>query len=617
MQDNLTQQILDDLEKQRNAVSSPKPATPSQPQAAGSGLTLYEQLQQDIAKDSIEPSDKKSGILHGIGAAAWHTADSALLGIPGIALEKATGKKLYSLLEGQTEGLATVGAVVGEAAGFLVPLSWIGKGSRAIVSGVNKAGTRTVVKKAAKTAAEKATKVGPRTLVEKSVKTGLRAPEITGAGRALSKYELSVDKIKEAENQIRASIFTQLKKQFPDALDDELLKVTESATKAMKSEGVHVNNLSRLIEKGLNTSLSIKDKSNITRYAARAAEMTTNFAVYNLLYDGVHSLAGEKDFDPVTDIKDALIFSLFLPAVEMVGKGGQVHIRKQAWDLWKGLKKVRLDKLDDLTERQANGILEMITKDSFLSESKGAVSGIGKVASRYAAGKQSKENSIAAVKEIYKKVDPDTMWKTFYKEAKDDFVASTGRMLLGAAYFNLQTLRDTNLLKNLPPEEIMTHLLVGAYFTKIKKPLFQKELPHLNGFGERARALEYLGLDAKNFEHWGKAFNDENKFAVAFSGILGNKQVNEIERIFESERKKQEGEYWEAPAEAIGDVSELSNRHRLVLYAHGLYELSHRSRNMQDIAAAEGHVKLEHLTETQLKNIQKKLENIDISETQE
>ena len=616
MQDNLTQQILDDLEKQRNAVSAPKPPTSAQPSQTA-GLSLYEQLQQDITKDSPDPSDKKSGIIHGIGSAAWHLADSALLGIPGITYEKATGKKLYSLLDGQTEGLATVGAVVGEAAGFLVPLSWIGKGTRAIVSGVNRAGTRAVVKQTVKTGAETAGKVGlNKTIAEKAIKSGLRAPEITGAGKALSKYELSLEKVAEAENTIRASIFTQLKKEFPDALDNELLKVTDSAAKAMKSEGVHINNISNLIEKGLNKKLSIKDKSSITRYAGRAAELTTSFAVYNLLHDGVHSIAGEKDFDPVTDVKDALIFSLFLPAVEMVGKGGQVHIKRQAWDLWKGLKKVRLDKLDDLTESQSKGILEMITKDSFLGESKGAISGIGKTASRYAAGKQSKENAIAAIKEVYKKVDPDTMWKTFYKEAKDDFVASTGRMLLGAAYFNLQTILDTNMLKNLPPEEIMTHLLVGAYFTKIKKPLFQKELPHLNGFGERARALEYLGLDPKNFEHWATAFNDENKFAAGFSGILGNKQVNEIERIFESEREQQEGDSWKAPAESIGDVSELSNRHRLVLYAHGLYELSHRSRNMQDIAAAEGHVKIEHLTETQLKNIQKKLENIDISETQ-
>ena len=616
MADNLTQQILSDLEKQRNAISSPTPPK-AQPSPQQSGITLYEALQKGIAEQSADPSDKKSGIVHGVGSGLWHFADSALMGIPSLIAKDMTGEKPYDLMGGKTEGLATVGGVVGEAAGFLVPIGWVGKGMRAVVSTASKAGTRAVVRQSAKVGAKTAGKVGlSKNVAERAIKSGLRAPEITGTGKALSKYELSLEKLKEGENAVRASIFTNLKKQFADATDDQLLQITEASTRAMKSEGVHINNLSTLIERGLNRSLSIQDKSAITKYAARAAEMTTSFGIYNLLHDGIHTIAGEKEFDPVTDVKDALIFSLFLPAVEMVGKGGQVHIRKQAWDLWKGLRKVRLDKIDDLTDSQANGILEILTKDSFLSESKGAISGIGKIAQRYASAKPDRELAIEAIKKIYEKINPETMWKTFYKEAKDDFVASTGRMLLGAAYFNLQTILDTNMLKNLPPEEIMTHLLVGAFFTKIKKPLFQKELPHLNGFAERARALEYLGLDAKNFEHWSTAFKDENKFAAAFSGILGNKQVNEIERIFELERNQQEKPDWEPPATALGDVGELSNRYRLVQYAHGLYELSHRSRNMHDINAAEGHVKLEHLTEGQLREIQSKLENIDISETQ-
>jgi len=54
MADNLTQQILSDLEKQRNAISSPTPPK-AQPSPQQSGITLYEALQKGIAEQSADP----------------------------------------------------------------------------------------------------------------------------------------------------------------------------------------------------------------------------------------------------------------------------------------------------------------------------------------------------------------------------------------------------------------------------------------------------------------------------------------------------------------------------------------------------------------------------------
>ena len=70
MADNLTQQILDDLEKQRNAIS--KPSAPSPQSNQTEGLSLYDQINQGIAQESQDPSDVKSGLIHGVGSAAWH-----------------------------------------------------------------------------------------------------------------------------------------------------------------------------------------------------------------------------------------------------------------------------------------------------------------------------------------------------------------------------------------------------------------------------------------------------------------------------------------------------------------------------------------------------------------
>ena len=118
-----------------------------------------------------------------------------------------------------------------------------------------------------------------------------------------------------------------------------MLEITNTATNSLKSKGVHVNNLTDIIETGLNTTLGVKTKSSITRYAARAAETGTTFGVYNLIQDGVLSMAGEKDFDPVSDVTDAFLFSAFIPAIDMIPGGGKVHIYQAAKRLRKGMKK--------------------------------------------------------------------------------------------------------------------------------------------------------------------------------------------------------------------------------------------------------------------------------------
>ena len=56
------------------------------------------------------------------------------------------------------------------------------------------------------------------------------------------------------------------------------------------------------------------------------------------------------------------------------------------------------------------------------------------------------------------------MWKTFAREAKDDFSKSLGRMLVGGLYFDTHAIMDTNLIRAMSGEELATHILVGAFF---------------------------------------------------------------------------------------------------------------------------------------------------------
>ena len=156
------------------------------------------------------------------------------------------------------------------------------------------------------------------------------------------------------------------------------------------------------------------------------------------MYDGFQSIAGEKDFDPVGDVTSALIFSSILPAIDLVGGGGKVHVMRQAKNLFKTTrdvkKRVRTGFYDDLSEKEVNGLLRILSRDNYLEET------LKSKATSYVSNTDTmipKKKALKALKEIYAKADIDSMWGAFRKEAKDDFTASLGRMFVGGLIVDL------------------------------------------------------------------------------------------------------------------------------------------------------------------------------------
>ena len=183
MSDKLTLQIIEDLKKRNKAATNLEPL--SLDDTANQGLSLYEQLSNENKKLEIVPSDKKSGALHGVGALVWNALDSALIGTPGLAYEKITGEdRPYRLaIEGETdiEGLATLGAAAGQAAGFVFGIGKIGAGVRGVVSATNKLGTSRIVGKSIKEGAEKAAGFGlNKDIAESAIQKGLKHADIKG-----------------------------------------------------------------------------------------------------------------------------------------------------------------------------------------------------------------------------------------------------------------------------------------------------------------------------------------------------------------------------------------------------------------------------------------------------
>ena len=607
MADKLTLELLEKL-KNQSQVQVP---TPPLTQSPTQGKSLFEQLNQSLSEEAVD-SDKKSGVLHGLGAATWNVLDSALFSLPSIGYEATTGEKNpYDIMNNKTEGMATFGKVVGQGIGFLLPMKYIGLGLRGGVSAVHKLGTTKVVGEAAEAAAKFASKsefgLG-KELVESSVRKGLKDKSLKGPQGALSKYEISMDEITKVEGEVRASVFNSLKKDFKGVDDQLLLKISDEATGALKGKGIHINNLTDVIGASLNTKLGTDTSNKITRYFARAADQAVLFGTYNLIQDGVYSIAGQKEFDPAKDVGDAIVFSTLLPFIDMIGGGGKVPVMRTANALRKSLKKIKQRDYNELTADQANGLLKILTRDNYLKDST-----IGQIAGKYSFKSMEKKDAVKAIKEIMDEVDPSTVWKSFYKEAKEDVTASMGRMILGGLYFDINTILDTNLILGMEGEELAAHFITGAFFSRMKRPLFEENYKNINSdFSDRIKALNYLGLDATALEHYGQAFNDDIQFSAAYSGIIDDPVVKRIEQIFETQPHRDQSQTKEGkgvPRKA-GSVP----NSRISLYAHDLYKIVALQKNLTDARVGDNFINIDNLTSDQIQNISKQIENIEITQ---
>jgi len=219
-----------------------------------------------------------------------------------------------------------------------------------------------------------------------------------------------------------------------------------------------------------------------------------------------------------------------------------------------------------------------------------------------------KSDAIKELRNIVGKLDRGQIWKDFRAVAGKDLSQSLGRMMLGGFYFNSQTLLDYNMLRNIDPEILGAHLLVGMILTKTKKPLFKEPHPTLSGFAQRRLALQYFGLEAKSIENIAKSYDLSEHQGAAFSGARQNKVVKQIVNIIDTqENRTQTKNIPERPAR-------IDQRDELVKHIFGVYDLNEVSGASQDSKDPSIGVRYENLTRAQLNKIKSEVMKIDIGE---
>jgi len=553
--DQLTKDFLKELE-QRNALPAPTAAPVVGAQTTGK--SLWETIGTEEEPDWLQMQEGKSGALHFAGAALWHAFDVGLLGLPGIALGEETYYKWDELGTG-----AKAGAVLGEAAGFLLPLGLIGKTTSKGVAAVSKYGT-----KAATARASDAAKVmAADRKLEDAGKIGSTVGKVFATKAAKEKlplYQMNTSTIAAAQKEMGSLITGALKKEFPTIADDLVEEITQASLKGLSQKGVHINSIGRWVERALNTKFSIADQSKITSYVGRAAELTANFSLYNLIDDGIKSVAVEgHEFDPVADIGQALMFSAFLPAVEAFPGGGKLKFFKTRKDVKSGLNKIKTMDYDDLDVAEVNAIFKILSNNNRLQHSSFAVEASKRVGNAFKDTPEDKAQAVLHLKNLFSNFNPDKVYREMYGKFGMDLIKSVPRMTIGAAYFTAATLLDENMLRNVDPEVLGAHLLVGALFTRRYKPIVKEKFPTLNKFDRKVEFLRTLGFESEQIKYLGEAYGLRADLGHAYAGLLNHPIMRQItETINTGENKKQSVEGKDGVGELNSDV------HSLIQHVH-------------------------------------------------
>lgn len=567
-----------------------------------------------------QPSEPESKIslIEGVGATAWNLFDTALFSLPGIVARRQGKDKIFDLeLDPEKRGPAgKVGGVIGEAIGFLLPMKWVSKGVGYGVKSFSKLGGKRVADDLVKGSGYFK---GDNSIYSVSEKLGFTDKEaLRGAlsrtfkssdeavTRGVSAYGVSGEAIKQTKSALKANIGSNIKEAFPDMDARRISELAEAVTIKLGEPGFHINSVGNWIQRVMNAKIGLDEAGKISKYITHAGEMTTNFALYNILTDGIQSLAGEREFDPVQDVYDALIFSAFLPFVEMIPGGGKVPIASTAKKILdytsKGFKKADYKKY---SADELNGLLQIISNNNSIRQAP-----FWEAAYRNSGGKLTKDKALEVLETIRKTGNLDNIWRDFAKEAGSDLSKSVGRMMAGAAYFNSHTLLDPEMIRNVDPEVLGAHMLVGAFFTRMRKPIFENPSPYMTDFQSKVELLRNFGIDASSLKAHNSYFTARNMLAGAQSGSLTNEKISQIHDIFYNKELMKEVDSRENIGNEVAFDIE-APEYNIVRMVKDIADIRRFNERVGE-GKSENFIELTQLTKKQADIIKEKLEEIVI-----
>tara|TARA_R100001082_G_scaffold35061_1_gene18163 strand:- start:5951 stop:14443 length:8493 start_codon:yes stop_codon:yes gene_type:complete len=542
-----------------------------------------------ITDDSLYPEfkeedvDDKFSMYDMLGSAAWHALSSGTLGLTEFAAptksweEKNTSER--------------VGAAIGEAAGFFVPMGLLGRGMRAGVSAVK--GSKAIANQAIKSA----TKNIKDDAFKQAAKKGLNKEIFSKEGkRLLYQHELGGETLEQVNRTLMNNTEAALRNGIKEAglkADDALIgDIMNGLSKGLKN-GEHLNSVSHWIEGYAGRRLGSGPVGKwMSRYIGEVAEDMAVLGVQGTLSNAIHAAAREDtEFAPGTAIGNGLAMSFAFPLVRAIPGGGE----RRMGELWNVLradfKKTNYAKVaagpnggEDLL-----GLMKVIAggkKGNMFSKTKWtAKSGNEYHLDDFLTGfkdiKDPKvlDDAVDIMGQIQNSVGKIDMVKMFRKEyLADTFNAMTiTRMAVGAGVMNLGLFKSPASLKDMPGEELLTHLLLGGMMSRgrggwLRDPESRTRGAFAENLNDHYELMGILGIKHDQVSDYLKVKDFQDYVVSAHIGLRGDPTVEEINNIFKQYEKIANDENPTGSKKSKGELNELSKEWMILRSALGTME---------------------------------------------
>ena len=523
-------------------------------------LSLPATLWEGLGKHFISSATMGGSELLGLGTTPW--------------AEKTTGEK--------------VGAAVGEAAGMFLPMGLMGHGIKGVMSTFGAQGSKYLAKNAIKQAADKVSTGAFKEAVETGLKKGVKEGDVF-----LHQHELGGEIARNANDNLMQGVAGAIRKQVKkqsgkDITDTELSDIMDVFQKGI-DEGAHLNSMASWMRNKLGVQHGSPGfRSWLATYAGEVAQDIAILTTHGLMHHSMLAAAREDmPFAPGSTVWHSLGLSFLFPLVRAIPGGGERRMG-EAWNILKSnYKKTDYDKLVKLKNGPENlrSLLQVMTggprsniikKSKWTSRISNKSYHIDEFNGIDLSIQKNIDDLVDVGKQIQQSVGKFDMLKLFGKDFLMDSVhpGTLFRYAAGSAVMNVDMFRDNMAaFRNLPAEELYTHMLIGAFMSRGRGGWAHNSASRSGDakaveLNNHYKLMNLLGIDHSSVSDYLKVKDYKDLVMNLHIGIRSDSTVQEIEAVF----KHYEGKITKRSIQSSGIAGDIIEEFSLLRNAAGMIE---------------------------------------------
>jgi len=497
-----------------------------------------------------EEEDDGFSLLDTLGSGLHHFVSAGTMGLSEFAAptkaweEKGTDER--------------IGAALGEALGMFLPMGWIGKGVSVGMQGLRH-GSRHIAKKAIAKSTNKINNIAAKNAANQSLNKTVFSKE---GKRLLFQHELGGEVAQQVNSQlvlkVEADLMSALSKKGVNITKDYKKKVIDKVMKDFKeglADGEHLNTVSSWMHKKIGPTLGTSGLGKWTaKYMGEVAQDAVILGLHGVVHNTMMSAARDDvPFAPGSTLGHSLAMSFAFPLIRSIPGGGERRFDEGWRILTKNLKKTDYKKL----AKESNGpedlrsLVRMLGKNNILSKNKWTLKSgkqihLDELADDAFLKKEGLDDLIDLAEQMRDSVTKMDMFKVWGKSyVADTFNLGTiSRMSIGAAAMNIDMFRHNMAgFRSLPPEELLTHMLIGGFMTRgrggwARDPQSRTGDQKAKEINEYYALMNELSIDHSKVSDYLKVKDMADYLKQTHIGILMDPTAVEIVDIFKKYEKR-------------------------------------------------------------------------------